>query len=160
MRNHQASAWNSLLTDTNKLSGGSQMHNKARPKQRKIIEISFDPKSQDQFPNFQHKSTNHNTTRPSCKTKNRNDQLSPNSSPGDSVIIVVTRAEFETLSQGISQMVKDEVQSTISTGTKNKKKTLKPNLNAVVSRPLRLRLGSTCAGGAMHRGMERSGAMW
>jgi hypothetical protein len=55
---------------------------------------------------------------PPVKPKpNKISPASPNSSQGDSVISAVTRAEFETLSQGISQMVKDEVQSTISTGT-------------------------------------------
>jgi hypothetical protein len=86
-------------------------------KPRKIVEISFDPESEDQFPNLVQWFCNHNQSRTSRKHKPKNDNSSPTSSQGDSIISAVTRAEFETLSHSISQMVKDEVQSTISTGT-------------------------------------------
>jgi hypothetical protein len=116
IRNNQANAWGTLLTNTNKITGGSKMRNMQRAKQRKIVEISFDPESDDQFPNLlKHK--NKTQPRSSHKHKNQNDASSPTSSQGDSLISAVTRVEFETLSQGISQMVKNEVQSTISNGT-------------------------------------------
>jgi hypothetical protein len=47
---NQASAWNSLLTDNNKTTGGSHMRNMQQTKQQKIVEISFNPESEDPFP--------------------------------------------------------------------------------------------------------------
>lgn len=80
------------------------MQNMSRLKQQKIVEISFDPESQDQFPNLSQKSMTNKNTRSSRKPKTKDDPSSPTSSHGDSVISAVTRAEFETLSQGISKM--------------------------------------------------------
>jgi hypothetical protein len=109
VRTHQASAWDSLLTDNNKMTGGSRMKSNTKLKQRKIVEISFDPESKAQFPDLSQKTSNHKHTR---NSKQKVD-TSPTSSQGDSAISAVTRAEFESLSLGISQMVKDEVQSTL-----------------------------------------------
>jgi hypothetical protein len=93
------------------------MRNMTRSIPRKIVEISFDPESEDQFSNLAQRSSNHNQSQTSRKHKHKNDNSSLTSSQGDSIISAVTRAEFQNLSQGISQMVKDEVQSMISTGT-------------------------------------------
>jgi hypothetical protein len=87
------------------------MRNISRPKPRKIVEISFDPESQAQFPKLATKK-NHQQNQNNQKHKSTED--SPASSHSDSVS-AVTRAEFETLSQAIGQMIKNEVQSTLST---------------------------------------------
>jgi hypothetical protein len=109
-RNQQSNAWNSLINVSDKISGGSQ-RSKRTHKQKQIVEISFDPESRAEFPNLQRKNTNKSDN--TRNTKQTKDQTSPNSSQGDSTS-AVTRAEFETFSQGISKMVRDEVQSTIS----------------------------------------------
>jgi hypothetical protein len=116
-RNLQANAWASIMDDTQNVDEGSKMPNKSRAKQRKRVEISFDPESKEQFPELQNKSTDKQNPRPTRKGKQKNDQSSPTSSQSDSIISAVTRAEFTNFSQNISQMVKDEVQSTISNST-------------------------------------------
>jgi hypothetical protein len=116
-RNLQANAWASIIDDTQNLDEGSRMTNKARTKQCKIVEISFDPESTEQFHELQNKSPDKQNPRPTRKGKQKTDQSSPNSSQSDSIISAVTRAEFENFSQSISKMVKDEVQSTISNST-------------------------------------------
>jgi hypothetical protein len=113
IRQHQGTAWESIVTDNNILTGGSKMRNLSRPKPRKIVEIFFDPESQAQFPQLSPK-TNNRQTRSIQKTKPTDD--SPTSSHSDPVS-AVTCAEFENLSQGIGQMIKNEVQSTLSTST-------------------------------------------
>jgi hypothetical protein len=100
---NQSKAGDSIVTDNNKITGGSRMRNMSRPKPRKIVEISFDPESEAQFPHLSEKTSNR-PTRPARKPKS-NEDLSPTSSYVDSVISAVTRAEFETLSQGIGQMI-------------------------------------------------------
>jgi hypothetical protein len=89
------------------------MRNFSRPKPRKIVEISFDPESETQFPQLAPKIIKRKS-RNTRKTKS-NDK-SPTSSHSDSVS-AVTRAEFENLSQGIGQLIKNEVQSTLSNTT-------------------------------------------
>jgi hypothetical protein len=117
IRSHQANAWGTLLTNINKITGGSQMRNMQRSTQRNIVEISFDTESEDQFPNLTSKQKSKTNPKPSSKHKHKNDEALPTSSQGESTISAVTRAEFENLSQGISQTVRDEVQSTVSNST-------------------------------------------
>jgi hypothetical protein len=116
-RNLQANAWASIMDDTHNLDEGSQMPNKTRVKQRKRVEISFDPESKEQFPDLQNKSPDKQKPRSPRKEAQKNDQMSPNSSQSESIISNVTRAEFENFSQNIGKMVRDEVQSTISNST-------------------------------------------
>lgn len=61
------------------------MRNMQRVKQRKIVEISFDTESNDQFPNLS-KPKNKIQARPTQQHKNQNDNSSPTSSQGDSLI--------------------------------------------------------------------------
>jgi hypothetical protein len=113
IRQHEGTAWESIVTDSNILTGGSKMRNFSRPKRRIIVEISFDPESQAQFPQLSPKNTNRQNQN-IRKTKSADE--SPTSSHSDSVS-AVTRAKFENLSQEIGQMIKNEVQSTLSTST-------------------------------------------
>jgi hypothetical protein len=115
IRHKQGTAWESIVTDNQTLTGGSKMRNMSRPKSRKIVEISFDPESQAQFPNLSTKTTSRQAR--NTRKNKPNEDVSPTSSHSDSIISAVTRAEFENLSQGIEQMIKNEVQSTLTTST-------------------------------------------
>jgi hypothetical protein len=65
------SAWGSTFSSDNKIEGGSRLRNMpeaSKRQQRKVVELSFDPESIEEFPHIA-KETKHNSSRPVNSTK-------------------------------------------------------------------------------------------
>jgi hypothetical protein len=117
------SAWGSTVSSDNKIEGGSRLRNMpkaSKRQQRKLVELSFDPESIEEFPHIA-KETKHNSSRSVNSTKSTKSSKSQKSSKSHksnassdsgSVVSAVTRAAFTNLAEGlskdISKLIRDE----------------------------------------------------
>jgi hypothetical protein len=122
------SAWGSTFSSDNKTEGGSRLRNMpkaAKRQQRKVVELSFDPESIEEFPHID-KDTKHNSSRSVNSTKSNKSSKSQKSSKSHksnassdsgSVVSAVTRANFTNLAEGLSKDISKLIRNECSVMT-------------------------------------------
>ena len=114
----QASAWGPIFSNTDTTKSGSRMRNlpTRKPRQvRKIVELSFDPESTDDFPHLK-------TSKP-VKASNSVTSKYKSTSYSHSSVSGVTKADFATLGDELRALVHDELRSVKSVKSNNTSQT-------------------------------------
>jgi hypothetical protein len=111
----QGSAWGSVLSkDYSDTKGGSRMKNMPRRRNRKIVELSFDPESKEDFPDLSKKSKDKKQSG-SKSIASKESKKSEASSESD--VSAVTKADFQTLGDNLREMLRTEAQSVMTSGS-------------------------------------------